>query len=144
MDGLLAQIGDRHNQHRRTAQLMRCTGLIYTAFIFIYLALVSFGLLGDTTPMLGFVALCFYITLIYLWFAGGFKKYKRHLQLAEQYKSLHKKAFLEGSINESELLLFFNLIAGNDDVIPTIGGRLLACILERNTYSWYYNLRCLF
>ena len=129
MNEIILATAKKSNQHRRTAELMRFVCLLYTAYTICYLLLVSFELLGSWTTLLGFAALCFCTSLVYLYYTDGYENYNRHLHLVEQYKCLLKKALQQKCISESELQLCFNSIAGNNNIKPTMGGRLLSCVL---------------
>lgn len=129
MNEIILAATKKSNQHRITAELMRFICLLYTAYIICYLLLVSLELLGSWTALLGFTALCFCTSLVYLYSTNGYENYNRHLYLAKEYKCLLRKALQEKCISESELQLCFNSIAENNDIKPTMGGRLLSCVL---------------
>ncbi len=130
MNELLQQIACKANQHRRTTQLMFFVGFFYAAYTLLYLLLTSLGLLGNYAEILGFAAVCIYLSITYWVCTGGLKRYKRHLQITEKCERLCKKAIDHKRVKDIELLVSYHSIIANSDVKPTIGGRFLACIWQ--------------
>ena len=132
MEKITTEITFKSNQHLRTAQLMRFLFFAYSAFIVGYLLLVSLGLLGDWTAHLGFAAFCFAATIIYVSMKSGYRQYKRHIELANQYAQLKHKLSLinkqDCSFTDDDVLKSYNVVLKQTNVIPSIGGNLLALL----------------
>jgi hypothetical protein len=130
MGELANEIYTKRNQHLRTAHLMRFLFTAYSAFIVGYLLLALLGLLGSWRELLGFAAFCFAATIIYVSMKGGYRQYKRHIELSTQLNMLQQKAkkVVEHKTETTDLdtLSLYKNLEQLTDIEPSLAGKFLA------------------